>query len=66
MTIALTVKSQNPFTGEGIIKIDGKGTVMLSETLSADGKTHTITSKMQMGPPGAAVQATAIQVWEKQ
>jgi hypothetical protein len=65
-TIALTVKSETPFTGEGIIKLEGKGIMMLSETLSSDGKTHTITSKAEIGPPGSAIRATIVQVWEKQ
>jgi hypothetical protein len=65
-TIALTLKSKTPYTGDGVIKVDGKSALTLSETLSPDGRTHTITSKARVGPPGAAFDVTTIQVWDKQ
>jgi hypothetical protein len=66
VTIALTVTSKTPFTGEAVIKLDGQSVQTLSETLSPDGRTHTLTSKARVGPPGAAINVTVIQVWDKQ
>jgi len=66
ITIALTVTSKSPFTGEAVVKLDGQSVQTLSETLSPDGRTHTLTSKARVGPPGAAVNVTVIQVWDKQ
>ena len=42
VTVAFTTKSQNPFVGEYIIKLDGEVLSRAAETLSADGNTYSV------------------------
>ncbi len=63
--IAFTVKSTRPYSADYTAKVDGKVTGTATETLSADGKTLTITVK-NVNPESGQPTTNLLQVWDRQ
>jgi hypothetical protein len=63
--IAFTVKSTRPYSADYVTKLDGKVTSNATETLSADGKTLTITIK-NLNPQTGQPATNVVQVWDRQ
>lgn len=63
--IAFTVKSPRPYSADYTTKLDGKVTATANETISADGKTLTITVK-NVNPQNGQPTTNVVSVWDKQ
>lgn len=65
LTIAFTVKSPNPWVADYVTKLDGKVTSTATETITADGKTMTVTVK-NVSPQSGQATTNVVQVWDRQ
>ena len=63
--LAFNVKSTRPYSADYTTKLDGKLTATATETLSADGRTLTITVK-NVNPQDGMPTTNVVQVWDKQ